>query len=71
VGSRLHVNTDGSYDFYFGPKAPAGKEDMWIKTIPGKGWWSVLRIYGPQAGTFDGTWKPDDIVEIRMIKGEN
>ena len=62
---KLQVNADGSYDFYFGPKAPVGKEDMWIKTIPGKGWWAVFRIYGPQAASFDGTWKPGDFVEMR------
>ncbi len=63
---ELQVNADGSYDFYFGPKAPEGKEDMWIKTIPGKGWWSVLRLYGPQAATFDGTWKPGDFVAMQL-----
>ncbi len=62
---KLQVNADGSYDFYFGPKAPEGKENMWIETIPGKGWWSVLRIYGPQAASFDGTWKPGDFVEMQ------
>ena len=25
---KLQVNADGSYDLYFGPKAPAGKEGM-------------------------------------------
>jgi hypothetical protein len=68
---RSHIenpqaNADGSYDFYFGPNAPEGKEDMWIKTIPGIGWWSAFRIYGPQAAAFDGTWKLDDIVEIEL-----
>ena len=48
-------NADGSYDVYFGPKAPAGKEGQWIKTIPGKGWNVFFRIYGPQAPAFDGT----------------
>ncbi len=62
---KLQVNADGSYDLYFGPKAPAGKEGMWIKTIAGKGWWGAFRIYGPTAAAFDGTWKLDDIVEIR------
>jgi hypothetical protein len=27
-----------SLDLCFGPKAPAGKEGEWIKTIPGRGW---------------------------------
>jgi hypothetical protein len=34
----LLVNTDGSVDVYFGPKPPAGKENNWVQTIPGKGW---------------------------------
>ena len=62
---KPQANEDGSYDLYFGPEAPEGKEGMWIKTIPGKGWWSMLRIYGPQAPAFDGTWKLDDIVEMK------
>ena len=31
----LVVNADGSVDIYFGPKAPAHKEN-WIQTVPGK-----------------------------------
>jgi hypothetical protein len=32
---------------YFGPKAPAGKEANWVQTIPGKAWFTILRLYGP------------------------
>lgn len=49
-----------SVDLYFGPDAPAGHEDRWIKTTPGKGWFVYFRIYGPQPSAFDGTWKPGD-----------
>lgn len=62
---KLEANADGSYTFYFGPDAPEGKESMWVKTIPGKGWWSVLRIYGPEADSFNGNWIPGDIVEMK------
>jgi len=62
---ELTVNADGSYTLYFGPEAPEGKEGMWIKTIPGIGWWSGFRIYGPTAAAFDGTWKLDDYVEMK------
>ncbi len=62
---ELQANADGSYTFYFGPNAPVGKESMWVKTIPGKGWWSVLRIYGPEADSFNGNWIPGDYVEIK------
>jgi hypothetical protein len=62
---KVQENPDGSYDLYFGPEAPAGKEVMWVKTIPGKGWWGIFRMYGPLAAAFDGTWKLNDIVEMK------
>jgi hypothetical protein len=45
---------------YFGPSAPAGQEGRWIKTVPGRGWFAYIRIYGPEAAAFDKTWKPGD-----------
>jgi hypothetical protein len=59
------VNADGSVDIYFGPKAPAGKENNWVQTLPGKGWFMLLRLYGPLAPWFDKTWKPG---EIELVK---
>lgn len=53
-----------SVDLYFGPKAPKGKEQQWIKTLPGKGWFVYFRIYGPEEGAFDGSWKPGDFEEL-------
>jgi hypothetical protein len=58
-------NPDGSFDLYFGPTAPLGKENQWVKTIPGKGWFTYFRIYGPEAPVFDGTWKLNNIVEVK------
>jgi hypothetical protein len=57
-------NEDGSYDIYFSPSAPAGKEKNWVKTDPGKGWFTYIRLYGPLEPFFDQTWKPDDILRI-------
>ena len=48
----------------FGPSAPAGKEKNWIQTVPGKGWFTYIRLYGPLEPFFDQTWKPDDIVRV-------
>lgn len=48
-------------ELYFGPTAPPGKEKLWIKTIPGRGWFAYIRIYGPAEAAFDGSWKPGDI----------
>jgi hypothetical protein len=58
-------NPDGSIDLYFGPTAPVGKENQWIKTIPGKGWFTYFRIYGPEEPAFNGTWKLNNIVEVK------
>jgi hypothetical protein len=55
------VNPDTSVDVYFGPEPPAGKEANWIQTVPGKGWFLMLRIYGPLERWFDKTWKPGEI----------
>jgi len=62
---KMIVNKDGSIDIYFGPKAPAGKEANWIQTVPGKGWFSVLRLYSPTEAWFDKTWRPG---EIELVK---
>jgi hypothetical protein len=57
-------NSDGSTDIYFGPQSPgAGKN--WIGTVAGKGWFTLLRLYGPTKAFFDQTWKPDDIKKIQ------
>jgi hypothetical protein len=45
---------------YFGPTAPVGHENQWIKTAPGRGWFAYIRIYGPEQAAFDGSWKPGD-----------
>ena len=59
---KMIVNADGSVDLYFGPKAPAGKEANWIATVPGKGWFTLFRAYGPLDAWFDKTWQPGEIV---------
>jgi hypothetical protein len=62
---RMVENDDGSVDLYFGPKAPSGKEQNWIETVPNKSWFPILRLYGPLDPWFDKTWKPG---EIELIK---
>jgi hypothetical protein len=60
----IQSNSDGSIDIYFGPAPPAGKESNWIRTVPGKGWFSIFRLYGPLQPWFDRSWTPDDIVQM-------
>lgn len=62
---KLIVNADGSVDLYFGPKAPAGKESNWTQTVPGKGWFTYFRLYGPLEPWFDKTWR---LGEIELVK---
>lgn len=62
---KLISNADGSVDLYFGPEAPAGKEANWVQTVPGKGWFTLLRLYGPLDAWFDKTWKPGEIEQVK------
>jgi len=61
---RPITNADGSTDIYFGPRSP-GEGKNYIATVPGKGWFTLLRLYGPKKGFFDQTWKPDDIKKVQ------
>ncbi|RVW07616.1 DUF1254 domain-containing protein [Prescottella agglutinans] len=62
--SMFEVPHDGSdtVTLYVGPNAPAGAENRWVQTVPGRSWFVYLRIYGPQESAFDGTWRPGDFV---------
>jgi hypothetical protein len=57
----ITINPDSSVDVYFGPEAVPGKESNWIQTARGKGWFIILRLYGPLEPWFDKTWKPGEI----------
>ena len=57
----LVPNLDGSITIHFGPTAPAGKATNWIQTVPGKGWFTILRLYGPLRTWFDKSWRPGEI----------
>jgi hypothetical protein len=61
----VEANADGSYTIYFGPRAPKGKEGNWVQTMPGKGWNTLLRLYGPLGPWFDKTWKPGDFELVK------
>jgi hypothetical protein len=64
IGSQtegVKKNADGSYDIYFAPKAPKGKEGNWLQTVPDKSWWLALRMYGPEEAWIKQTWRPGEI----------
>ncbi|MHC4982924.1 MAG: DUF1254 domain-containing protein [Planctomycetota bacterium] len=63
--TRSELQTSQPFPGYFGPKAPAGKEANWLQTVPGKGWFCVLRLYSPTEAWYDKTWRPG---EIELVK---
>jgi hypothetical protein len=59
-------NADGTTTVYFGPTQPAGvKRGNWIQTMPGKGWWVLLRMYSPLEPFFAKTWQ---LSEVELVK---
>ncbi len=57
-------NDDGTTDLYIGPKAPEGKEANWLPTAPGRGFFAILRLYGPGETAIDYSWKPGDFENV-------
>ncbi|MCV3243436.1 DUF1254 domain-containing protein [Mesorhizobium sp. ZC-5] len=64
---KLKTKADGSIDLYFGPagSAPAGLEANWIETVPGKGFYPMMRFYTPKEGLYDGSWKLPDVEVVK------
>jgi len=58
-------NADGSTDLYLGPKAPMGKEGNWLATVHGRGYFAIIRLYGPTEAALDKSWKPGDIEKVK------
>jgi hypothetical protein len=58
-------NKDGTTDLYLGPTAPKGKAGNWLATVPGKGYFAILRLYGPTEAAIDKSWKPGDVEKLR------
>lgn len=60
----LVQNADGSWDIFIGPNPPEGMENNWVQTIPGKGWNTIFRLYGPLEPWFENKWYPSDAVLV-------
>ncbi|UUO04706.1 DUF1254 domain-containing protein [Blastopirellula sp. J2-11] len=52
---------DGGTILHLGPKSPKGADRNWLATVPGRGYFVILRLYVPQKAAIDGSWKPGDI----------
>lgn len=56
----------GTTTVYFAPTQPSGvKRGNWVQTMPGKGWFTILRLYSPLEPFFAKTWQPS---EIELVK---
>jgi hypothetical protein len=62
---KLKKNSDGSVDLYLGPKAPKGYESNFIRTVPGKGYFVIYRLYGALKPYFDQSWKLNDLIKVK------
>jgi hypothetical protein len=58
---EMRIDADGSIALDFGPQPPDHGDSNWIQTVPGKGWFVLLRLYGPLEPWFDQTWIPGDV----------
>lgn len=56
---------DGTTTVWFGPKQPEGvARGNWIQTMPGKGWFTILRLYSPLPSFFDKSWRIGEITRV-------
>ena len=62
----LEYNTDGSIDLHLAPTLQEGvKGSNWIKTKPGKSWFTYFRLFGPKQAYMDREWKMNNIQEVK------
>ncbi len=60
------ASADGSTTIYFAPTQPEGvARGNWIQTMPGKGWFTILRLYGPLESFFDKSWRPSELALVK------
>ena len=56
------AGSDGSTTVYFAPNQPSGvPRGNWIQTVPGKGFFVILRLYSPLEPFFSKQWRPSEI----------
>ncbi len=59
-------DADGSTTVYLSPNQPAGvKRGNWIQSMPGKGYFVLLRLYSPLEPFFTKKWRPS---EVELVK---
>jgi hypothetical protein len=57
---------DGTTTIWFGPEQPEGvARGNWIQTMPGKGWFTILRLYSPLPSFLDKSWRIGEIEAVQ------
>ena len=60
------ASPDGSTTVWFGPTQPKDvPRGNWIQTMPGKGWFTILRLYSPLPSFFTKTWRAGEIEPVK------
>jgi hypothetical protein len=54
-----------------GRGAPDTPESNWLRTVPGKGWFTLFRPYSSSEPFFDQSWRPGDFEKILCTRGEH
>jgi transposase InsO family protein len=44
-------------------------EKNWLRTPKGKGYFAILRLYGPLEPALDKTWVPGDFEKVSVARG--
>ncbi|QRM55346.1 DUF1254 domain-containing protein [Sinorhizobium sp. BG8] len=61
------AGADGVTTIYFGPSQPKGiARGNWIQTMPGKGYFVILRLYSPLEPFFTREWRPSEVELVRQ-----
>lgn len=58
------ANADGSIDVTFGPRKPESKVN-WVETVPGRGFFPMMRFYSPTEAYFDKSWQLEDVAAVK------
>jgi len=58
-------NEDGTTTVFIGPNQPDGVADgNWIQSMPGKGFFIILRLYSPLQPFFDRSWQIGELEPV-------
>ena len=60
-----HRTPTAARTFTSARRRPRAKQGNWLATVPGRGYFAILRLYGPTEAAIDKSWKPGDIEKVK------